>query len=250
MGVTTWTEEHQRKAEALRAKGMSYRAIARELGMSATPVRRYLIEGERDRQNEAVRSHYSRNASKVLAATNAYKRNNRQGLLVYHREYNEKNQERRIWEKMISRCTNPVDPAFAWYGAKGIGVCQRWLLSHEAFVADMGPRPSRRHSVDRINTLSGYSPENCRWATPKVQANNKTTTRAVEISGEKVTLSELSEKYGIPAKIIYARLRHGWSVSDALTTEYRPGGRSRRNGNELRTQAMGYLYPRPGANPR
>jgi hypothetical protein len=73
---------------------------------------------------------------------------------------------------MWQRCTDSTLPSWKYYGARGISVCERWK-SLEAFVEDMGRRPSLRHSIDRINNDGNYEPGNCRWATPLEQAQNK-----------------------------------------------------------------------------
>jgi hypothetical protein len=77
------------------------------------------------------------------------------------------------WKNMRARCYDSHRKEFMNYGARGITVCGRWLCSFEAFFADMGRRPSRGHSVDRIDNDGNYEPENCRWATAKTQGNNK-----------------------------------------------------------------------------
>ena len=78
-----------------------------------------------------------------------------------------------VWSDMKRRCTKPNHPAYANYGGRGITVCESWMLSLQAFLSDMGPRPSRKHSLDRSDNDKGYSKDNCRWVTRKEQNLNK-----------------------------------------------------------------------------
>jgi len=81
--------------------------------------------------------------------------------------------EYRSWAAMKQRCYNSKLKNYKDYGGRGIRVCAQWVVSFEHFLADMGPRPSPHHSLDREDVDGWYTPDNCRWATAKEQANNK-----------------------------------------------------------------------------
>jgi hypothetical protein len=124
------------------------------------------------------------------------------------------------WAQAIQRCHNEKDGHFADYGGRGIKVCDRWRSSFESFLADMGPRP-RGTTIDRVDVNGDYAPGNCRWATPKQQCRNKRTNHYITLRGERLCVSEWSERSGISAGTIVARLARGWDEERAITAPVR-----------------------------
>jgi hypothetical protein len=120
------------------------------------------------------------------------------------------------WDAMKKRCNNPNADNFHNYGGNGITVCDRWK-SFENFYADMGPKPSDSHSIERKNVLLGYFPENCKWATPEEQARNKRTTVLLTFQGETMCMKDWATKFGVGASCLRKRLLKGWSLERALT---------------------------------
>lgn len=126
--------------------------------------------------------------------------------------------EYRIWTGMKNRCQNPNEPAYNDYGGRGIRVCERWQ-HFESFFADMGARPSRKHTLDRTNNDGDYTPENCRWASKGEQANNRRSSRLVTHSGVTHTVAEWARIANMDYFLLTRRLfRQGWTVERALTT--------------------------------
>lgn len=126
--------------------------------------------------------------------------------------------EYRSWSHMIGRCENENDAKYPDYGARGITVCRRWRESFEAFFEDMGPRPSIKHTLDRIDNDGNYEPGNCRWATKRQQGRNTRRNRMLTFDGETMCLADWAERTGIPRSVLQIRLRDGWSIQRALTT--------------------------------
>ena len=123
----------------------------------------------------------------------------------------------RSWVSMIQRCTNPKATAYHRYGGRGITVCERWLESFDAFLEDMGERPEGM-TLDRRDDDSGYSPDNCRWATRKEQSRNRCDNRRLEYDGETRSVAEWSELLGIGEGVIRGRLKLGWPFERIATT--------------------------------
>lgn len=84
----------------------------------------------------------------------------------YHELYN-------TWLNMKQRCSNEKSASYSHYGGRGIKVCERWEKSFASFLEDMGERPTKEHSIDRIDTNGDYTPKNCRWADKKTQTLNR-----------------------------------------------------------------------------
>jgi hypothetical protein len=131
-----------------------------------------------------------------------------------------KSPEHRVWTRMRDRCSNAKSATFQRYGGRGIRVCARWddpATGFEAFLADMGERPSPEHSIDRIENAKGYEPGNCRWATRVEQANNKRSNHLVTFRGETLTVAQWARRVGLSHDTVKQRLRAGWSVERTLT---------------------------------
>jgi hypothetical protein len=120
----------------------------------------------------------------------------------------------KIWCDIRGRCNNKNNPK---YGGRGIAVCERWQR-FENFLADMGPKPSPQHSIERIDNNGDYSPGNCRWATLVEQANNKRSSRYVEAFGKRQTLAQWSRATGVSATTLRQRIvKLGWEPERAVS---------------------------------
>lgn len=121
------------------------------------------------------------------------------------------------WLNMIQRCTNPKATRYERYGGRGIKVCDRWRSSFDAFYADVGARPSPKHSIDRYPKNDGdYEPTNVRWATDAEQQRNRELNRFIEVDGQSMCLADAAHLRGIKPNTLHHRLGRGLSVEEAL----------------------------------
>ena len=122
------------------------------------------------------------------------------------------------WNDMIRRCYNENEPAYRYYGAVGIKVCDEWRNSPEAFIQwceETFPN-DKKFSIDRIDGSKGYSPDNCRWAAQIEQVHNLKNNRFVTINGETRCVTEWCNKFGISPGTLYKRVHKGQSFEEAL----------------------------------
>lgn len=118
----------------------------------------------------------------------------------------QKTPEYYAYNHMISRCTNPKDNGYSYYGGRGIGICNRWLKSFENFIKDMGLKPHHKAQLDRIDNNKGYSKENCRWATKSENMRNRRNNVKISYNGETRLLCEWSEYLDIDYGVLWYRL--------------------------------------------
>lgn len=134
---------------------------------------------------------------------------------TYSREYS-------TWTDMKTRCFNPNSTAYRNYGGRGITVCERWKNSFDAFLEDMGRKPSKSYSIDRIDNNGNYEPGNCRWATDSEQARNRRNfskvagVKLVTVNGESKTVAEWCEIYKCLPATAYLRLKQGYKGEAAF----------------------------------
>lgn len=137
-----------------------------------------------------------------------YARRGKNGTSIYH-----------VWHEIKARCFNQNDKAYTNYGGRGISMCDEWKNSFIAFK-DWAYSNGYQEglTIDRIDNNGNYEPDNCRWVNYKVQANNTRSCRYLEINGERKTISQWCDVYGISSSVVYTRIdTYHWDVIKALT---------------------------------
>lgn len=118
--------------------------------------------------------------------------------------------EHEIWRGMRKRCEQINSTRYAYYGARGIKVCDEWRRDFLAFLAHVGPRPSPKHSIDRIDGSKGYEPGNVRWCVQSEQLRNYSRNVWVVYLGERMCLIDAARKAGISHSLVNGRRERGW----------------------------------------
>ena len=126
----------------------------------------------------------------------------------------------RIWRAMIERCRNENHWAYQYYGAKGITICDEWANDFIAFREwALSSGYAENLTIDRIDNSKGYSPANCKWATRKQQANNRSFCKMIEYQGKSQSLMQWCEELGLNYNRVYSRLyKCGWTFERVIST--------------------------------
>jgi len=124
----------------------------------------------------------------------------------------------RIWNAMKNRCTNENYPEFNLYGGRGIYIFGEWKKFESFYKWSLISGYEDQLTIERTDTNGSYSPENCSWATPKQQANNRRSNIIINYKGVSKNIKEWSETLGIAYKPLWSRLNKGWSAERAFNT--------------------------------
>lgn len=121
---------------------------------------------------------------------------------------------------MLRRCSDTENAMYPRYGGRGIAVCDRWLGADGFlnFLSDMGEKPTRKHTLERVDNDKGYSPDNCVWATKKEQGQNRSTTKLITVDGVTKSQSAWDQSKGSSINIVGDRIRRGWDAEAAVKT--------------------------------
>ena len=132
--------------------------------------------------------------------------------------------EYRIWTDIKTRCYNKNHSSYSNYGGRGIKMCDRWLESFDNFFEDMGKRPSKKYTLDRINNDGNYEKYNCRWATQSQQCRNQRRNHLITHNNKTQTLIDWVEELNLDYNLLERRLNHNkWSFEKAISTPCRVG---------------------------
>lgn len=130
------------------------------------------------------------------------------------------------YRSMVHRCCNPNNIGWKHYGGRGIRVCSRWLLGHgirgdhrgfRNFLIDLGRKPTKKHTIERLDSNNNYTPHNCIWATMTVQGRNRRNNRKLTHNGQTHCISKWAEMLGLKRHVLANRLERKWPLEKAMT---------------------------------
>lgn len=123
----------------------------------------------------------------------------------------------RSWINAKGRCENPENDNYPIYGGRGIEMCRRWSESFDAFWEDMGETWQSGLSIDRIDANGNYEADNCRWATPLEQANNRRTNMIIDTPKGPMNVTQAAAAFGMNRNALAGRIRAGWPTEELFT---------------------------------
>ncbi len=126
-----------------------------------------------------------------------------------------------VWDNMRQRCNNPNNKAYKYYGGRGIKIAKEWN-DFAVFYEDMGPRPTPKHTIERVDVNGDYCRDNCIWELFQNQARNKRNIKKIKYNNEEHCLAEWAKRFNIDIRTLYSRIYIlGWSIDRAFTTPIR-----------------------------
>lgn len=124
-----------------------------------------------------------------------------------------------IYYGIRKRCYNITDPAYKWYGGRGIKMCGEWLNDKRIFFDwALGNGYNKKLSIDRIDNNGDYAPENCRWVSAEIQAKNRRSNHILVYNGESHNIKDWSVIIGVSESTIYRRLKKGLTINEVLAS--------------------------------
>lgn len=171
---------------------------------------------DKDMTSDEMRKELRCGNSTVLRELNKY------GLVKFKKAKTSKMSNSRlyrIYQGMKTRCYNENDKDYKYYGGRGIEICDEWLNSFNAFhswATNNGYNGDL--SIDRLDNDGDYTPDNCRWATPKQQSSNQSSNLNLKYKGEDITVNEIHKLTGLNKRTIRSRLDSGWEVETIINT--------------------------------
>lgn len=123
-----------------------------------------------------------------------------------------------VWRAIRDRCVNPKNKVYYRYGGRGITVCKEWFEHFETFMEwALSHNYKEGLQIDRIDVNGNYEPSNCRWVTQKENARNRESCKTINYKGKSYKLPAFAEIVGIKHRLLYERIRKGWSVEEAIS---------------------------------
>jgi hypothetical protein len=128
--------------------------------------------------------------------------------------------EYKVWNNFKNRCTNPKANNYHRYGGRGIKVCDEWQ-KFEGFIKDMGKRPTKYHTIERVDNDGDYCKDNCKWVTRGEQARNRSTNVFVVFDGRRRVIKDVAKEVGLTHQLILRRMSKGMTLQEAINKQYK-----------------------------